>query len=195
MVDKEKLKDAICNNNILFLEKNKQKYSINDRFTDENNDTLLLYSVSDPQSNVYEYFLKNGADYTLVNDEGENIIHSIVFSGDNERLKILISKLKVDINHQAIDGATPLLLAISLEKYEIAKTLIDAGANAKIGDINGITPLHLACQEGAMDLVKLLIENKVDLKAKTVAGNTPISLAANHNHDEIVKLLYSKIYI
>ena len=38
----EKLKDAICNENIAFLEENKNNYSINHRFQDEDNDTLLM---------------------------------------------------------------------------------------------------------------------------------------------------------
>lgn len=37
---KEILKDAICQENIAFLEENKDKYSMNDRFEDENNDSL-----------------------------------------------------------------------------------------------------------------------------------------------------------
>lgn len=85
-----KLKNAICNNDVDFFEEKKHLYSIDERFEDENNDTLLLYSISDSQSNIYKYLIKNNANINLTNDEGENIIHAIVFSGDNKRLQDIV---------------------------------------------------------------------------------------------------------
>ncbi|MGM9511852.1 ankyrin repeat domain-containing protein [Larkinella sp. GY13] len=191
---KEKLKDALCNNNLHFLEANKLKYSIDERFQDEGNDTLLLYSISDPNSNMYDYLLKREADITLVNDEGENIIHSIVYSGDNKRLEEILRSYHVNINHQSKDGVTPLLLAISLEKNKIAQTLIFAGADVNIADSEGIAPLHLACQFSDLDMVKLLLENGANLLKKTKKGNLPLALAANSEQVEIVKLLFDRMY-
>lgn len=153
----ELLKDAICNNNISFLEENKHRYDINERLMDEDNDTLLMYAISDAKTDVFEYFLRNGADYMLVNDEGENILHGIVFSGDVKRLRAVAKRLNADLNHQALDGATPLLLAVSLGRYKLAKVLIELGADVGMGDINEITPLHLACQDGNVEFVNLLI--------------------------------------
>jgi ankyrin repeat protein len=195
MKNQEKLKIAICKNDIQYLKKNMVFFSINERFSDENNDTLLLYAISDSNSNIYKYFLENGANYNLVNDEGENIIHAIVFSGETERFLEVISNYKVNINHQAKDGATPLLLAISIEKYDLAILLIKAGADVNLSDNEGLTPLHLACQEGNQELVNLLIEKNANLKAKTKAGNVPMSFAANQGHDEIVKILYRKLFL
>lgn len=86
MCFKEKLKSAICNNDIEFLNQNREKYSIDDRFDDEDDGTLLLYSISDSKSCVYEYFIKNNADVYRLNNEGENILHAIVYSGDSRRL-------------------------------------------------------------------------------------------------------------
>jgi len=191
---KEELKTAISNNDISFLEKNKSIYSINERFEDEDNDTLLLYSISDNLSNVYEYLLKNNADVTVENNEGENIVHCIVYSGDIKRLKQILNDYSVDINHRAQDGATPLLVAISLERIEIAKSLINNGANVNIGDNDGIMPLHLAVQLPDISLVKLLIENGANLFSKTNQGNLPLALAVNAGHDDVIKFLYEKIY-
>ena len=82
----EDLKNAIACNDFDFLKRNKHKYDINHRFSEEDNDTLLLYSISDKGSSTYKFFLENGADISFVNDEGESIIHSIVYSGLSERL-------------------------------------------------------------------------------------------------------------
>ncbi len=126
---KERLKDAICNNDIHFLIENKNLYDIDERFEDENNDTLLLYSVSDAGSNMYSYFLENGANYNLSNDINETIVHALVFSGSIGRMHDILNKYRdIDIDKQTIELVTPLLLSISIEKYDIAKYLINKGA-------------------------------------------------------------------
>lgn len=190
----EELKDAICNEDIAFLEDNKNKYSINHRFVDDDNDTLLLYAISDPGSTTYEYFFKNNADITLINDEGENIIHSIVYSGELRRLVQFFDRFNFDINLKSKDGTTPLLLAVILEKYEIFDFLLKKGANVNISDYEGNTPLHSACFLGYKSMVYALVENGADLFVKTDKGNLPLALAVNGEHDEIIKYLYRKIY-
>ncbi|MCH6202169.1 ankyrin repeat domain-containing protein [Aquiflexum sp. LQ15W] len=189
---KEILKDAICQENIAFLEENKDKYSMNDRFEDENNDSLLLFALSDSGSNSYKFFLKNKANIDALNNEGENVIHSIVYSGRKERFQGILNKK--NINHQSNDGSTPLLLSIALEKTEIAQYLIEKGADINIPDNGGSTPLHLACYFGNIIIVSELIMLGANLKVKTKKGNLPLALAVNGGHDEIVKFLYNKIY-
>lgn len=191
---RESLKVALCNNDLDFMELNKGNYSIDERFPDESNDTLLLYSISDPQSKVYEYLLSNNANIGLLNDEGESIIHGIVYSGDNSRLCEILNSYNVNIDHQSKDGATPLLLAISLEKKEIAHSLILAGADVNIPDFKGIAPLHLASQLPEIELVKLLLEKGADPLAKTENGNIPLALAANSGLEEVAKLLFCFTY-
>lgn len=189
-----KLKDAICNNDIDFLEEKKHLFSIDERFEDENNDTLLLYSISDAKSNVYKYLIENNADINLTNDEGENIIHAIVFSGENKRLQNVVKNYVVNINHKAKDGATPLLLAISLDKADIAQSLISYGADVNIPDEDGITPLHLAAQSDNIDLVEYLLKNGADVNFKTNAGNLPLALAVNCGNIDVIKVLFKEMY-
>lgn len=189
---KEDLKDAICNEDIGFLQMNEKKYSVNERFEDENNDTLLLYSLSDSKSKAYKYFLKNNADSTLLNDDGENVIHSIVYSGDPERLPDFLSE--GNINHQSKDGTTPLLLAIALEKDTIAHLLIEHGADVNIADHEGNAPIHIAAHLGKIDLVSVLVDKGANVLAKTKKGNLPLALAVNAGHDDVVKYLFRKTY-
>jgi ankyrin repeat protein len=191
---KEKLKNAICSNDIDFLQETKHLYSINERFEDENNDTLLLYSISDKGSNSYSFFLQNNANINLTNDEGENILHAVVFSGDIKRLREIIENYNVDINHRAKDGATPLLLAISLETANIAEALISYGSDVNIPDINGLNPLHIAAQSGCFDLVKSLLNNDADVFSKTKKGNLALALAVNAGKIDVIKLLFDVMY-
>ncbi len=191
----ENMKNAIARNDIAFLETYRNQYDINYRFSDENNDTLLLYAISDKNSEAYHFFLKNGANLNLINNEGEGVIHAIIYSGVTERLLIFINNYTFNINERSIDGVTPLLLSILTEKYEMAKILIEAGADINIGDNENNTPLHIASWFGSFETVKLLIDNGADLRVKTQKGNYPLALAVNGNHDKIVRYLFEKIYL
>lgn len=190
----EKLKNAICNNDILFLEENRDKYNIDYRFEDEDNDTLLLYSISDPSSEMFNFLLSNGANINLQNNEEEGILHAIVFSGDIERLKKIMSSYSLDINSKSKDGATPLLLAISLGKIEISIFLINSGANVNFSDNDGISPLHLAVQLKNNDLVDCLIKKGANVFSKTNKGNLPLALAVNENYLFAIEKIYNIMY-
>ena len=192
----EELKEAIVCNDIDFLEKNRDRYDINHRFSseDDDSDSLLLYAISDKGSETYRFFLDNGADTTLINDEGEGIIHAIVFSGLPERLLEFMKDHTFDINLRANDGTTPLLLSIAIEKYEMAKTLIEAGADISIGDNENFTPLSLASMFGNLETVKLLIEKGADQHIKTDKGNYPLALAINEDHEDVAKYLFERFY-
>jgi len=189
---KEQLKDAICNDDIEFLENNKAQYSIDERFPDEENDTLLMYSLCDAKSNSFRYLINNNADTTLENDEGENMIHCVVYSGKVDRMEGLLNL--DNINHQTKQGVTPLLLAILLDKYDIAHFLIQKGADVHLSDEEMNMPIHVACNAGNIELVSVLIKMGVDLYSKTKKGNLPIAIAANKGHHDVVKLIYKNMY-
>lgn len=190
----ELLKNAISTNDIDFLVNNKREYDINHRFIDENNDTLLLYSISDKETEIYIFFLKEGADVSLVNDEGENIVHSIVYSGDSKRLTFVLDTYKIDINHKSKDGTTPLLLSVLLGKYEIFNLLLKYGAKIGLADNENNSPLHVACDLGYDKMVYKLVEMGADFNAKTNKGNLPLALAVNGEHHTVIKFLFRKIY-
>mgnify|MGYP005850358369 CR=1 FL=1 len=189
----EKIKNAICNNDKDFFANN-LNLSIDYRLKDENNDTILLYSISDPKSNLYKYLLNKNANINLVNEENEGILHAIVFSGDNNRLIDVLNKYDLDLNLQSKDGATPLLLYISLEKFDIAKNLIKNGADVNISDFEGISPLHIAAQSDNLEIVEALILKGANIFHKTNNGNLALALAVNNGNKSIIKFLYKLMY-
>ena len=193
----EQLKDAIVTNDINFLDKNKNQYNINHRFADEDNDTLLSYAISDSKSDIYLYFLENGADILLLNNEGESIVHSIIYSGIKERLVKIVESDKFDfsyLNLQTNDGTSPLLLSVLLGKYDIFVYLLELNVDINLTDNEGNAPIHPACFLGHKNMVTELVNRGTNLHIKTHKGNYPLALAVNGDHDEIVKYLYKTIY-
>jgi ankyrin repeat protein len=71
---------------------------------------------------------------------------------------------------------TPLNLAAYKGHAEVARLLLDSGADATLANDNMSTPLHSAAQSGHLDLVKLLLERRADPNAVTSWKNTPLRL-------------------
>jgi len=72
---------------------------------------------------------------------------------------------------------------------EIAKTLIEKGADVNAIDKNGATPLHWAASEGHTQIAKMLIESGADVNTKDKDGTTPLQWASSERHIQIAKIL------
>ncbi|MDX1924400.1 MAG: ankyrin repeat domain-containing protein [Rickettsiaceae bacterium] len=82
-----------------------------------------------------------------------------------EKIHALLER-GVSVNYATYYGLTPLYAACSKGKLEIAKLLIDKGADVNMKDnVFRESPLHLACAEGREGMVNLLLSSNatVDL--------------------------------
>ena len=59
----------------------------------------------------------------------------------------------MDINAKALDDWTALHYAVNNRNIEIAKILLEAGADSNSPTKMGTTPLHLACLRHCIELV------------------------------------------
>jgi hypothetical protein len=79
-----------------------------------------------------------------------------------------------DINKKdQMSGSTPLITAATFDQKEIAKVLIDAGADLSLKNNDGATPLHVAAFFCRVEIAQLLIDAKADKNAKNNFGATP----------------------
>jgi uncharacterized protein len=118
-------------------------------------------------------------------------IHTATATGDIESVKQHIAAGK-DVNlKDAMGGSSPLITACLYEKKEIAKLLIDAGADLNFKNNDGSTALHVAaffCKPG---MVQLLLENKADKAIKNKYGSTALETVAGPYSE--VKTLYEQM--
>ena len=105
--------------------------------------------------------------------------HNAVRKNENERVLNLIKSGVIDVNKPTEKGETPLALAARLKDKEIAKILIDNGAQSSVNaqDIFGLTPLHEAILAGNGEAIKLLMAYGADPLIVTGEGKSALDLA------------------
>ena len=86
-----------------------------------------------------------------------------------------------DVNAAEGDGMTALHWAAEHGDHELAKLLLEAGANPRAETrVGRHTPLHVAARGGHERVVRLLVNAKADVGALTTTGAAPRRSAAAH---------------
>jgi len=85
------------------------------------------------------------------------------------------------------DGVTPLMRAISMSEYSLAKMLVEKGADINAVDKNSRSVLIYACDHQSREFVKLLIDNGLDLKS--AGGRNGFVYGALFGNVEFIKFM------
>jgi ankyrin repeat protein len=72
---------------------------------------------------------------------------------------------------------------------EVARLLVEAGADVNATAAGGYTPLHLAASNGNREIIALLLENGANREACCDQGKSPADYARERGHAEVVALL------
>lgn len=70
------------------------------------------------------------------------------------------------------DGRTPLMFAVAEGNFDVAKSLIEHGADLNIQNNNGETALHLAAIYGNDKIARLLLKHGAAVNQYTLEGVT-----------------------
>ena len=125
----------------------------------------------------------------------EKIMKAII-KNDINKLNSILEKenvnidntFKVKINDYIIE-MTPLNLSSQIGNYEIAKLLIENGADVNMGSYFGMTPLMSASQGGYLEIAQILYESGADIYAEDESGRNSLMLASQFGNLEMVKFL------
>ena len=95
-----------------------------------------------------------------------------------------------DVNSQYFhDESTPLHLSSQTGHVDIARFLVEHGANTAAQDQHGSTPLHSASSNGHLDIAQFLVEHGANTACQDQHGSTPLHSASSNGHLDIVRFL------
>lgn len=143
---------------------------------------LLLTSCGNGETN-------SATENTKVEAPGETI-HFASLMGDLKAVEQHITA-GTDLNQKDEYGSTPLTIAVTFDKTDVAIKLIEAGADLSIRSSDGSTPLHTAAFLCRVDIVKALLEKGADKNVKNSYGSTPIQTVSGRFED--VKPIYEQL--
>ncbi|XP_071093620.1 26S proteasome non-ATPase regulatory subunit 10-like, partial [Haliotis cracherodii] len=155
-------------------------------------DTPVIVAAEKGHREVVKLLVNDGADVTLLNDVGNNILHVACRGSDVEMVKFLLSLNMVDINSRGWRNRTPVLEAAVNGRRDVVELLMSEGADVSMGDDDGNSTLHLACVGGYVETVKFVLsQNVVDIDARNTLGQTAAAVARSRGHQHVVDLLMS----
>ncbi|KAI8642296.1 hypothetical protein BD408DRAFT_482901 [Parasitella parasitica] len=113
-------------------------------------------------------------------------------NGDVTKVKEMLSdasiKQHININARDKDGTPPLIYAACFGKTEIAKILIEAGAQIDAQDSFGWSALMWATNNSHETLVKILLEHGASSQTKSAKGRTVFDFI-NTDNQKIIEIL------
>ncbi|XP_065861822.1 putative E3 ubiquitin-protein ligase XBAT35 isoform X2 [Euphorbia lathyris] len=123
------------------------------------------------------------------------LLYQQVNYGNTEGIKNLFQE-GAELEWIDKEGKTPLILAcLNSELYNVAKTLIELGANinAYRPGRNGGTPLHHAAKRGLDNTVKLLLSHGANALILNDDCQTPLEVARAKGYNNVVRTIESHI--
>ncbi|GFS70764.1 hypothetical protein NPIL_366201, partial [Nephila pilipes] len=133
--------------------------------TYEKGNTLLHFAIERVHVSIFRVLMKNGANHSSCNEEGDTPLH---FVGRSNKLK-LVKQLN-----------------------DMAKELIKGGADPDFCNKEGDTPLHLAVKGGLLPVVETLLENGATVNVKNKAKERPLDLVGTGPNSKGIKDLLLK---
>ena len=130
----------------------------------------------------------------LLIDRGAPLsFHDLCAAGDVDRVRAMLRDDLALLDRRSADGFPPLGLAVFFGNRDVAKFLIDEGAdvNASADNPQRVAPVHAAAAVCDHEILSLLLDRGADPNARQQNGYTPLHTAAARGDADMARLLLS----
>jgi len=136
--------------------------------------TLLQNIIVDGHNTMAKFLIQQGANVTNIDNKDRNIIYDALSYGDKSFIKYLLDLKKIDLNKLDENGNSIMHHTEVIKNDEIAKLLLQAGADPTLKNKNGESYLfNIALREENNDeIIDVALDNGADVNSKTVNENT-----------------------
>ncbi|MBA3954026.1 ankyrin repeat domain-containing protein [Candidatus Dependentiae bacterium] len=129
---------------------------------------------------------------STINQAEISLLHFASEVDDIVLVKLLLqAEYPVNIKDHA-EKNTPLHIALKNGHQEIAKVLLDHGADITLANQYSELPIHYAAESGNAKVVKLSLDTGINVNVRDNSNKTPLHYASKKGQTEVVELLLSQ---
>jgi ankyrin repeat protein len=155
---------------------------------DPNNRHLAVWLwIYDPELGRHRY-----NEFKRPSDLGARAtpLHYAAVCGLHDIVKFLIVEHSQDVNARGFDNdETPLGAASRMGHSEVARVLLERGADTETRDNGNWSPLERSSRYGHVKVVQVLLEHGADVNTQDKDKNTPLYYASNNGHAAAARVL------
>lgn len=141
----------------------------------------LVLAALEGRLGILQLFLEVFKDAIDIN-HGSYIRYPDLFFLDLQQVQGFKTRGMTALNAACVNGLT-----------DVAKILIQAGANLNKSDQFGYAPLSNAARYGRVETIEYLLRRGANITHKTHDGYTAIHLAAMHGQDKVIEIMLKKM--
>ena len=166
--------------------------SVNGRYIDGLNDTLLVRASRKGYRKIVDELLLHHADVNAKNEKSCTALMEASCKGHREIAIELISH-NAGVDLKDLYGTTPLMAASTKGHYKIVEELINNNADVNCQDNKGNRALHLVLMENINDatinIVELLLSDRTNLEKRNKKKKTAIQLSQESKKQDIIDMV------
>ncbi|HYD19293.1 MAG TPA: ankyrin repeat domain-containing protein [Patescibacteria group bacterium] len=137
-----------------------------------------------------EVVMEKGGEIDAPDDEGRRPLHEAAFCGKLDMVQFLVSSGAIKDAPVHPFGYTALWFAVVKGHHDVARYLLEKGANVNVSDaLNGQTLLHVTALRGDMKMTGMLIAAGINTLAEDKQGKTARDFASRGNHRQLESVL------
>ena len=156
--------------------------------------TPMVAALAGRHFQIANHLHHNGAHMNVRGSDGRSPLHSAASYGDLEMVQVLLD-YKIDVSAQDDDNWTPIhdvssrdhfqdqVPNISISRPDVARLLLERGADPNARMKEGLTPLHVAARDGRVDVARVLLKHGANVGAEDNKGRTPFHAAVDYSEE------------
>ncbi|KAI1635753.1 ankyrin repeat-containing domain protein [Biscogniauxia mediterranea] len=155
--------------------------------TDDNGETALMMASQSGKLDLVERLLASGADPDILDRWNNSALYYAIHNESVDVVAALLNKgARIDVP-RASDQKPLLFYAMSTP--EIARLLLEYGADVNLADSTGNMAINIALASGKVEVAKMIIEKGTDIDHMNADGWAPIFDAVYSNNVTLTRLL------
>jgi len=151
--------------------------------------------VCDPE--LLAFWLERGVDVNHVPGFGYPVLVGVLVQlGKKRRSEAEVGQVRALLEYGAdtevaehLSGNTALHIAAANGRDDLARILLDGGADPNSRNHSGATPLHVAAEKGRAKVVRLLVKRGADANARDLWERSPLELAGSDGVRKVLEPL------